>query len=79
MKGLVRNVPVWGTVSDNLTLEYRRLGTSISANIDKVNSLYIYIYIYQSVPITKEIVSNINTSSSTCLSSFGYRLSMVKL
>ena len=43
MKGLVRNVPVWGTVSDNLTLEYRRLGTSISANIDKVNSLYIYI------------------------------------
>jgi len=77
VKGLVRNVPVWGTVSDNLTLEYRRLGTSISANIDKVNSLYIYIY--QSVPITKEIVSNINTSSSTCLSSFGYRLSMVKL
>ena len=43
MKGLVGNVPVWGTVSDNLTLEHRRLGTSITANIDKVNSLYIYI------------------------------------
>jgi len=49
VKGLVRNVPVWGTVSDNLTLEYRRLGTSISANIDKVNSLYIYISLYRSL------------------------------